>query len=47
VFGTTLAFIGGHGLLAAILWGATFVCRDAPPAPAPMPAPPLRAGHGA
>jgi O-antigen/teichoic acid export membrane protein len=43
VFGTSLAFIGGHGLLAAILWCATFVCRDA----AAAPAPPLRAGSSA
>jgi len=47
VFGTTLAFICGHGLLAAILWAATFICRDAPPAPAPTPAQPLHAGNGA
>ncbi|MFL6698933.1 MAG: lipopolysaccharide biosynthesis protein [Vitreoscilla sp.] len=47
VLGTTLAFIGGHGLLAAILWSATFVCRDARPVSAAPPAPPLGAGQRA
>ena len=31
VNGVTWAFVGGHALLAAVLWGATFVCADAPP----------------
>lgn len=31
VNGVTWAFVGGHALLAGVLWGATFVCADAPP----------------
>jgi O-antigen/teichoic acid export membrane protein len=37
VNGLSIAFVGGHALLAAVLWSTTFVCRDGVAAPASTP----------